>query len=122
MEAAHSVSLQSVSLVVYVAIFGAAALALTLCLPLLFCSFFSIYTPFLRTFGEVVFCSSYFSSTVLKLAPFVADDDDTSSFASSLSITLTCLLGFAMTLGSSSEYDSVVLGDLGRNWHGEYSL
>ena len=54
----------------------------------------------------------FFLLTVLKLAPFVADDDDTSSFASSLSITLTCLLGFAMTLGSSSEYDSVVLGEI----------
>lgn len=54
----------------------------------------------------------FFLLTVLKLAPFLADDDDTSSFSSSLSITLTCLLGFAMTLGSSSEYDAVVLGEI----------
>ena len=48
---------------------------------------------------------------VLKLAPYSSDDDDTTSFSSSLAITLTCLLGFAMTLDSSGEYDSIVLGE-----------
>jgi hypothetical protein len=54
----------------------------------------------------------FFLLAVLKLAPFQADDDDTSSFASSLAITMTCLLGFAMMMDSSSEYDAVVLGEI----------
>ena len=52
-----------------------------------------------------------FLLTVLKLAPYEADDDDTSAFVSSLTITLTCLCGFAMMLGAD-EYSGNAIGSL----------
>lgn len=44
-----------------------------------------------------------FLLVVLKLAPYADDDDDLSSFISSLAIVLTCLFGFALTT-ATDEY------------------
>jgi hypothetical protein len=51
----------------------------------------------------------FFLLLVLKLAPYEDDDDDLSSLLSSLAITLTCLLGFALAT-AAEEYEGGSIG------------
>eukprot|EP00946_MAST-07B_sp_MAST-7B-sp1_P003622 g3622.t1 len=51
-----------------------------------------------------------FLMAVLKLAPFEEDDDDLSSFISSLAIVLTCLCGFALST-AEEEYAGDGIGN-----------